>query len=200
MRPDWQTMQRLLCCLPRAGLEDQVAPALQTLRQALPQTEIVLLADAVAANADVVDADVVDADVAIDVNVNVKWKLFNLTCDRSTPLATACLSQLIETVRHCSFDAAIIFTESDQSPYTMAYLCYLAAIPIRIGQSREFGGNVLSHCVTPPLDPVSTVNYHLHLVNATGLCVSSNQSNAESNFQPPVLNHAVTNSHLACPR
>ncbi|QYO67910.1 hypothetical protein [Leptolyngbya sp. 7M] len=195
MRPDWQTMQRLLCCLPGAGLEDQVAPALQALRQALPQTEIVLLANAVAAN-----ADVVDADVAIDVDLNVEWKLFNLTCDRSTPLATACLTQLIETVRHYSFDAAIIFTESDQSPYTMAYLCYLAAIPIRIGQSREFGGNVLSCCVTPPLDPVSAVNYHLHLVNAIDLCVSSNQSNAESNFQPSVLNHAVTNSHLACPR
>lgn len=45
------------------------------------------------------------------------------------------------------FDAALILTQAGQSPYTLAYICYLAGIPIRIGASEEFGGGVLSHAV-----------------------------------------------------
>ncbi len=51
---------------------------------------------------------------------------------------------LIELLSRSSFDAAIIFTKPGESPYPLAYICYLAGIPIRLGQSQEFGGNVLS--------------------------------------------------------
>ena len=47
-------------------------------------------------------------------------------------------------------DAAIILTAPGQSPYAAGYLCYLADIPIRMGQSCEFGGGVLSHGLPPP--------------------------------------------------
>jgi hypothetical protein len=63
------------------------------------------------------------------------------------------------------FDAALIFTAPNQSPYALAYLCYLAGIPIRVGQSQEFGGSVLSACIAPPLDRVSSEDYYLHLIN-----------------------------------
>lgn len=58
----------------------------------------------------------------------------------------------IAWLRQQQFDAAVIFTAPGQSPYTLGYLCYLAGIPIRIGQSYEFGGQVLSHCSPPPDD------------------------------------------------
>lgn len=56
----------------------------------------------------------------------------------------------IAWLRQQQFDAAVIFTAPGQSPYTLGYLCHLAGIPIRIGQSHEFGGQVLSHCSPPP--------------------------------------------------
>ncbi|MBW4463225.1 MAG: hypothetical protein KME47_23735 [Nodosilinea sp. WJT8-NPBG4] len=55
--------------------------------------------------------------------------------------------QAIGWLRQGGFDAAVILTAPGQSPYTLGYLCYLAGIPIRIGQSGEFGGQVLSQCV-----------------------------------------------------
>lgn len=45
-------------------------------------------------------------------------------------------------------DAAFILTEPGQTPYTLGYLCYLAGIPIRIGRSPEFGGQVLTHVLS----------------------------------------------------
>jgi hypothetical protein len=60
--------------------------------------------------------------------------------------------QAIAWLRQQQFDAAVILTAPGQSPYTLGYLCYLAGIPIRIGHSHEFGGQVLSHCSPPPDD------------------------------------------------
>ncbi|MDV2992466.1 MAG: hypothetical protein N4J56_002120 [Chroococcidiopsis sp. SAG 2025] len=48
--------------------------------------------------------------------------------------------KLIEKFRQYKFDAAIILTNNNESPYPFAYLAYLAGIPIRVGRSREFGG------------------------------------------------------------
>ena len=67
-------------------------------------------------------------------------------------------AQLIPQLRDRRFDAAIILTQSGQSPYAAAYLCYLAGIPIRVGQSCEFGGSVLSH-VLPARDLLSSPIY-----------------------------------------
>jgi ADP-heptose:LPS heptosyltransferase len=76
--------------------------------------------------------------------------------------------QFIELIRSYSFDAAIVFTTPDQSPYAWAYLCYLSAIPIRLGYSREFGGCVLSHWIQLPLDALSLSDYYLYLLVAAG--------------------------------
>ncbi|MBD2257217.1 hypothetical protein [Pseudanabaena sp. FACHB-2040] len=76
--------------------------------------------------------------------------------------------QTVQWLQQHPFDAAIIFSAPNQSPYAPAYLCYLAGIPVRIGQSREFGGQVLSHCFEPPA-PLEPVDPHLHLLQAAGL-------------------------------
>ncbi|MBD1874329.1 hypothetical protein H6F75_12615 [Nodosilinea sp. FACHB-131] len=60
--------------------------------------------------------------------------------------------QAIGWLRQGGFDAAVILTAPGKSPYTLGYLCYLAGIPIRIGQSSEFGGQVLSLCAPPDQD------------------------------------------------
>lgn len=64
--------------------------------------------------------------------------------------------QLIPQLQRHGFDAALILTAPGQSPYAAGYLCYLAKIPIRIGQSQEFGGGVLSLTLPPPDTPPNT--------------------------------------------
>lgn len=76
---------------------------------------------------------------------------------------------LIQILRQKAFQAALIFTQPKQSCYSLAYLCYLAGIPIRIGQSVEFAGGVLSTWITPIADPVSPTHYHLHLLKSCDL-------------------------------
>ncbi|BAU12348.1 hypothetical protein LEP3755_28770 [Leptolyngbya sp. NIES-3755] len=56
------------------------------------------------------------------------------------------LLNLIELLRVEQFEAAIVLPDENRSPYSFAYLCYLAEIPVRIGVSCEFGGGVLSQC------------------------------------------------------
>jgi ADP-heptose:LPS heptosyltransferase len=85
-------------------------------------------------------------------------------------------AHLVERLRQCRFDAAIVLTAPHQSPFSLAYLCYLAEIPIRLGQSQEFGGGVLSHCIHPPSDLISVETYNLHLLKSFGLLSSANNS------------------------
>ncbi|MFZ6028664.1 MAG: glycosyltransferase family 9 protein [Chloroflexota bacterium] len=76
---------------------------------------------------------------------------------------------LIEHIRQGHFDTAIIFTRLGHSPYLPAYACYLAGVPIRAGQSLEFGGGVLSHCFTPAPADSEPQEAFLYLLHAAGL-------------------------------
>jgi ADP-heptose:LPS heptosyltransferase len=71
---------------------------------------------------------------------------------------------LISKLRQGAFDAAVIFTNPGESPYLLAYICYLAGIPIRIGQSQEFGGGVLSEWVKLPPKDSHPVDKYLFLL------------------------------------
>lgn len=75
---------------------------------------------------------------------------------------------LVNQIKELSFNASIVLTTPRQSPFSLAYLCYLAGIPVRLGQSQEFGGGVLSHCIQPPLEAVSVIDYNLHLLRSAG--------------------------------
>lgn len=74
------------------------------------------------------------------------------------------LEAILDTLKQSAFEAAIVFTAAGQSPYAIAYLCYLAGVPIRVGQSIEFGGGVLSDRVPP-----AGGDRHLHLLRAVGI-------------------------------
>lgn len=81
--------------------------------------------------------------------------------------------KLLQWMRDQQFDAALIFTAAHQSPYTLAYLCYGAGIPVRVGQSVEFGGRVLSHCFIPPEEGdrhLNLVEHYCALIAASELC------------------------------
>lgn len=65
-------------------------------------------------------------------------------------LSAAEMEVAIALLQTKGFDAAVIFISHQRSPYKAAYLCYLAGIPLRISQSCEFGGGILTHCFNPP--------------------------------------------------
>lgn len=79
------------------------------------------------------------------------------------------LAAISDNLRARQFDAAFIFTSFSQSPYPPAYACYLAGIPIRVGESKEFGGGILSHPVPALADSEHQTLRSLHLLSSVGV-------------------------------
>lgn len=156
MRPEWSSVERVLLVCCDAAVLSELNLLLKDLQTTLPQAETVLL--------------------RLQAH---RYEFLKRLPDGSA----ACLQQvdawdlpaLITAIADGQFDAAILFTGACGSPYALAYCCYLAGIPIRVGQSREFGGAVLSHCITPPIDPVPLKAHLQHLLAAVGLCETASQ-------------------------
>jgi ADP-heptose:LPS heptosyltransferase len=136
LREDWNRVQKLLVI--HAGLPSTVETlraAMQQFQQAIPQADIVLLcspaAKQLALSLPNITSILVHEAVSeqISSNTSTQWL------------------DLVNQLRSQTFDVAIVFSDRQVSPHTLAYLCYLAGIPIRIGQSQEFGGGVLTEWV-----------------------------------------------------
>lgn len=99
---------------------------------------------------------------------------YTLHCD--PPLAVYDQSQFetIQFIADLGVDAAVFFIPRERSPYVWAYRCYLAGVPIRIGLSHEFGGQVLSHEISPP--ELDLGNPHLYLLHRCGLLTAEAQT------------------------
>lgn len=111
-------------------------PALQKLRQLLADSILTLMVSA----------------SAQELGLRMPWVDDVLVYEGANNFKNSeCELALIAKLRQFAFDTSVIFTNPQQSPYPLAYICYLAGIPIRISQSQEFGGSVLSHCVKSPV-------------------------------------------------
>jgi len=149
--PDsWQNVQRILV-IQLGALEDIMltSSAIETLRSALPNAAITMM-------------------ISQACSQRAKLPSVEQLLDAGTTFTSSNIQQqmhLIELLSRSAFDAAIIFTNKGESPYPLAYICYLAGIPIRLGQSREFGGGVLSQCVEPS---DIAINPHLFLLESAG--------------------------------
>jgi ADP-heptose:LPS heptosyltransferase len=158
---NWSSVKRVLVIrLDNVGDMVMLGPALRTLRAALPEAHITLMATPagtqVAPMLPWVDEVMTE---------RVSWQDVSGTW----PLDPALELTLVERVRAGRFDAALIFTSFSQSPYPPAFICYLAGIPVRLGQSKEFGGAMLSQWVRPLPDDTHQVDRNLHLLEAAGL-------------------------------
>lgn len=157
----WSMVRRLLAVrLDNLGDVIMLSPALRTLRQYLPEAELHLMASPTGCQIAPLLPWI--SDVFIHRAI---WQ------DLSGGLMFDVSSQhvLIDQLRRRQYDAAVIFTSFSQSPYPPAYAFLLAGIPLRLGQSREFGGTLLSRWVTPLADPTHQVDRNLHLLEAVGL-------------------------------
>ena len=160
----WPTVKNILAIrLDNIGDLVMLGPSLRTLRHALPQATITLMASPggghVAPLLPWIDDILVHRAVWQDLSGSI-------------PQDFRREIELVDDIRNRCFDAAIIFTSFSQSPYPPAYVCYLAGIPIRLGQSREFGGALLSHWVRPLPDPTHQVDRNLHLLESAGIPIA----------------------------
>lgn len=76
--------------------------------------------------------------------------------------------ELVAKLRAGPFDMAIIFTSFRQSPHAAAFICQLAGIPLRIGQSKETAAGLLTTELSSPPDEMHQVERNLRLVEAIG--------------------------------
>lgn len=120
MFDSWQHVQRVLIYMPRVSI-----PILENVRQTLPHAAIALMT-----------CHQQELPLWVDDVINYEPNF----SDPQSEIA------VIEQLKSKNFEAAIIFS-SPQTPYCVAYMCYLAGIPIRVARSPEFGGSVLSHCL-----------------------------------------------------
>jgi ADP-heptose:LPS heptosyltransferase len=76
------------------------------------------------------------------------------------------------------FDAALVFSSFSQNPHVPAYACYLAGIPLRAGESKEFGGSTLSSELRGASDELHQAERNLRLVEQVGFTVSDRRLSA----------------------
>jgi len=146
-----------------------LSPAIRALKRAAPDARLTLM---------VSKAGVAAAGLLPGVDEVFVHRALWQDARGDLPFRPAREQLLIEELRSRSFDAAFIFTSVSQSPYPAAYACYHAGIPIRIAQSREFGGAVLSHSVRPLPDDTHQVDRNLHLLREVGVAVDGSGAQA----------------------
>lgn len=124
---DWSGYKNLLCVRPdNLGDVLMTSPAIRALKKSIPGRKITLLTSC-AGNAIAKHIPEIDACIAFDI----PWyKHENSGSARD-------LTKMVEKIKSCRFEAAVIFTVFSQSPLPTAMLCYMAGIPRIAGYCRE---------------------------------------------------------------
>jgi ADP-heptose:LPS heptosyltransferase len=134
-------------------------PAVRALHRAAPDARLDLLA----APAGAAVAPLVPHVDAV-LTASVSWQ--QLDARDVSPDADRAL---VDRLAGGRYDAAVVLTSFSQSPWPAAYLCRLAGVPVRVGESKEFGGAGLTHWVPAPPDGTHQVDRMLHVLERVGV-------------------------------
>lgn len=157
---EWDNVRRLLVVrLDNLGDVVLLGPAIRALKNHLPDVHITALVSKAGTRIAPLVPGIDDA-----IAYTAEWQ--NTVGESFDPAETRAL---IDTLAEERFDAAVIFSSFSQSPYPAASACFLAGIPMRIGQSKEFGGALLTHWVTPLPDSVHVADRNLYLLETAGV-------------------------------
>ncbi|MFC5065156.1 glycosyltransferase family 9 protein [Actinomycetospora atypica] len=160
--PDWSAMTRVLVVRPdNVGDVIMTVPALRALRAAAPRARIELLASPAGAAAAPLVGELDDVVVA-----SVSWQRLPNAAEALDPDPDA---DLVDTLAERHYDAAVVLTSFSQSPWPAAAVCRRAGIPVRVGTSKEFGGDALTHWVPAPPDDGHQVDRALLVLAAVGV-------------------------------
>lgn len=162
MDPEWASVRNILVMrLDNIGDVVMTGPALRAIKANLPQARLTLMASPAGSLAapllpwidDVLTWRVLWQDLGgLEFDPNREW-------------------QMVSALRQREFDAAIIFTSFSQTPYPAAVACYLAGIPLRLGQSKEKGNGILTTELASGPDAVHQVERNLRLIETVGFRV-----------------------------
>ncbi|RPJ39613.1 MAG: glycosyltransferase family 9 protein [Chloroflexi bacterium] len=165
LKNSFDSLQNILAIrLDNIGDVVMLGPALRALRETYPQARLTLMVSSAGSQV---------APLLPWVDEIITWRAVWQDIGKDVPVDPEREWELVDLLARRRFDAAFIFTSFSQSPYPPAYTCYLAGIPIRAGQARDFGGGLLTHWVKPPADSAYQVERNLHLLRGLGLPVRS---------------------------
>ena len=155
----WLAARNLLAVrLDNAGDVVMLGPALRAIKASSPECRITLLASPAGAKA---------ASLLPWIDSVLVWRSIWQDLGQ-LPFDPAREYELIRLLADHSFDGAVIFSSFSQTPHVTAYACYLAGIPLRAGESKEFGGGTLSTELRGTPDEIHQVDRNLRLVQALG--------------------------------
>jgi len=159
----WAEARRILVMrLDNIGDVVMTSPVLRALKENLPASSITLMTSPGGSKA---------APLLPWVDEVLSWRV--LWQDLGSRLAhdPAREWELIETLREGSHDAAVVLTSFKQTPHAAAYACALAGIPLRLGESKEWGGSVLTTEVPSAPDELHQAERNLRVVEHAGFRV-----------------------------
>jgi len=155
----WLAARNLLAVrLDNTGDVVMLGPALRAIKTASPECRITLLAAPAGAEA---------APLLPWVDSVLVWRSIWQDLGQ-LPFDPVREKELIRLLAERSFDAAVIFTSFSQTPHVAGYVCYVAGIPLRAGESKEFGGGTLSTELRGTPNDIHQVDRNLRLVQALG--------------------------------
>ncbi len=157
---EWLAAKNILVVrLDNIGDVLMLGPAVRAVKETSPQARITLLASPAGATAVPLLPWIDDVMTWRPIWQDVGGRMaFDPTRER----------ELIALLAEQDFDAALIFTSFSQSPHIPAYVCYLAGIPLRAGESNEFGGSTLSTQLQGGPTEMHQVERNLRLVEHLG--------------------------------
>src|SRR2546421_5109303 len=160
---EWLAARNVLAIrLDNIGDVIMLGPALRAVKETSPQVRLTLLASPGGATA---------APLLPWVDDVIAWRAIWQDISGHTSFDPAHEWKLISQLSGRGFDGALIFTSFSQTPHVPGYICYLADIPLRAGESREFGGGTLTTELRAAPDELHQVERNLRLVEHLGFIV-----------------------------
>ena len=133
---EWLAAKNILAVrLDNIGDVVMLGPALRAVNESSPQARLTLLASPAGSTA---------APLLPWVDDVITWRPIWQDVGGRMPFHSTRERELLNMLAERQFDAALIFTSFSQTPHTPGYVCYLAGIPLRAGESKEFGGSTLT--------------------------------------------------------
>lgn len=157
---EWLAAQKILVIrLDNIGDVLMLGPAVRAVKETSPHAHITLLASPAGATA---------VPLLPWIDDVLVWRPIWQDVGGRMALNPSRERELIALLAERNFDAALIFTSFSQTPHTPGYVCYLAGIPLRVGESNEFAGSTLSTQLQGAPTEMHQVERNLRLVEYLG--------------------------------
>lgn len=162
MNGAWSEARRLLVMrLDNIGDVVMTGPVLRALKENLPGASLTLMASPGGGKA---------ASLLPWVDDVLTWRVVWQDLGR-LPFDPARELEMISAMRAGEYDGAVVLTSFKQTPHPAGYACYLAGIPLRLGESKEWGGGVLTDEVSAAPDALHQAERNLRLIEHAGFRV-----------------------------